>query len=53
MITGIHLQLVAIMIGLITAYMVHSNGMEQVNTLATGHAKMLGKLEEIEKKIAL
>ena len=51
MITGIHLQLVAIMIGLITAYMVHSNGMEQVNKLETGHTKMLAKLEEIEKKI--
>jgi len=51
MITAIHLQLVAIMIGLITAYMVHSNGMEQVNTLATGHTKMLGMLQEIEKKM--
>ena len=51
MITGIHLQLVAIIIGLITAYMVHTNSMRQVDTLVTGHAKMLGKLEEIEKKI--
>ena len=50
MITGIHLQLVAIVIGLITAYMVHTNGMTQVDTLVTGHTKMMEMLEEIDKK---
>lgn len=39
------------MIGLITAYMVHTNGMRQVDSLVTGHAKMLEMLQEIEKKI--
>ena len=50
MITGIHLQLVVIVIGLLTAYMVHSNGMVQVNKLETGHPNMLKKLDEIEKR---
>ena len=51
MITGIHLQLVAIVIGLLTAYLVHENGMRQVNKLETGHAQIVADLEEIKKKV--
>ena len=51
MITGIHLQLLAIVIGLVTAYMVHSNCMEQVNRLEVGHTKIRKELEEIKQKI--
>jgi len=51
MITGIHLQLVAIMIGLLTAYLVHKNGMRQVDKLEVGHTQIKADLEEIEKKV--
>ena len=51
MITGIHLQLVAIMIGLLTAYLVHQNGMRQVDKLEKGHAEIKEDLEEIKAKV--
>ena len=51
MITGIHLQLVAIVIGLLTAYLVHENGMRQVDNLEAGHAQIKKDLEEIKAKV--
>ena len=51
MITGIHLQLVAIVIGLLTAYLVYENGMRQVNKLGAGHAAIKKDLEEIKSQL--
>ena len=51
MITGIHLQLVAIAIGLLTAYLVHENGMRQVNKLEAGHAEIKKELDAIKSKV--
>ena len=48
MISGIHLQIIGIVIGLVTAYMIHANSVRQVNKLQKGHKEMFAELEQIK-----